>query len=155
MPDWDPCPDTQYHKGVEITGNSHCPNPHHKLTCYAAENTKPHHAWKRSYVSEFTMGHPIRMGELLGTSEGVGLGTTQSPLESHCPATSWTCWNTLCPEWNIHHEIGVKAGVLVWHIPPSDHLLMPESAASPNQYVWYIKSGQVPKAANLHLLKAS
>ena len=49
---------------------------------------------------------------------------------------------------------GKKMEVLVWHILPPVYLLMPDSAASPGQHVWYTQPGHVPKAANLPLLKA-
>lgn len=32
-----------------------------------AENAKPHHAWERSYLLEFTMGHRAEGDELLHT----------------------------------------------------------------------------------------
>lgn len=51
-------------------------------------------------------------------------------------------------------ERGEKVGVLVQHIPPLIHLLMPDSAASPAQHAWYTQPGQVPQTANLPLLKA-
>lgn len=43
--------DTQYHKGMEIEGRSHCPDSHLE----AAENTNPHHCWERWHLLEFTM----------------------------------------------------------------------------------------------------
>lgn len=45
-------------------------------------------------------------------------------------------------------------GVLVWHILPPVHQLMPDRAASLSQHGWYAKPGQVPKTANFPLLKA-
>ena len=43
---------------------------------------------------------------------------------------------------------------MAWHILLPIHSLLPGSAASPDQCVWYIQPSQVPKAANLPLLKA-
>lgn len=50
--------------GMEVTGDSYCPDSHHTSVCYVAENTKPHHTWKRHFLLEFTMGHPSGIGEL-------------------------------------------------------------------------------------------
>lgn len=49
---------------------------------------------------------------------------------------------------------GRRWGVLVWHILPPVHQLMPDRAASLSQHGWYAKPGQVPKTANFPLLKA-
>lgn len=43
----DLCQDTQYHKDIKFTGDSHCPAAHHGSTCYGTENTKPQHSWER------------------------------------------------------------------------------------------------------------
>lgn len=42
-------------------------------------------------------------------------------------------------------------GVLVWHILPPVHLLMPNGATSPCQHIWYAQPGQIPKAMDLLL----
>ena len=78
----------------------------------------------------------------------------QSPLGPHCPAISWTYWNTPYLNGTCTIERGEKVGVLLWNIPPPVHLFMPDNAASPEQHVWYAQASQVPKAANLPLLEA-
>lgn len=50
-------------------------------------------------------------------------------------------------------EGGKEVEVLVWHVPPLVHPLMPNTAAS-LAIVWCVKPGQVPKAANCPPLKA-
>ena len=141
-------PDTQNHTAVEITGNSHCPL------------TVNQYAVLLTILSSITPGKGVmyknlqltRMSELLYTTEGGLLSLHWNPIvvlqtgsvEAHY------VWDGTCTT-----EIGEKVRIFVWHIPPLDHLLMPGSAPSPGQYVWYIQAGQVPKAANLYFPKAS
>lgn len=40
---------------------------YHGSMCYAAENIKLHHAWKRNCLFEYAMRYTARMGELLCT----------------------------------------------------------------------------------------
>lgn len=47
-----------------------------------------------------------------------------------------------------------KAGILVCHILPLVHLLIPACVASTGQHVWYAQPGQVPKTASPPLFKA-
>lgn len=50
--------------------------------------------------------------------------------------------------WNGIHiiERGEKSGSPVLAYPTYNPLLMPDSAASTGQHVWYAQSGQIPKA---------
>lgn len=61
---WDRCWGIQPCKGIDITRNSHCPDSYCGSMYYAAENTKPYHAWERCYLPEFAMRCSIRMCEL-------------------------------------------------------------------------------------------
>lgn len=75
------------------------------------------------------------MGELLYMTQWGG--TTQSLLGSHCPAASWTCWNTLCLEWNIHHwKWGKSRGPGLAHPAPCP-FLMPKNTHPANMYGMY------------------
>ena len=83
-------------------GDSHCPNSHHGLICYAAENTKPYPTRERH----------VSTGICSGTTHCAGWATLYSwvrgnysisigiPLSCY---TSWTCWNILYLEWNTYH----------------------------------------------------
>ena len=79
--------------------------------------------------------------------------STQSSLGFQCPNAGWTCWNAWNGKCTI--EKGEKVGIVVWHIPTQVHLLTCDSVAATNQYVLYAPLGQVPKAANLSLFKAT
>lgn len=120
--------------------------------CYAAENTKPHHTWERCCLLESARRYPTGTDESL-CIPGCGV-TAHSPQGSHCPAASQTCWNLLYLPTILTIERWKKVGILVRHIPHPVHLFTPDIAASFGQYVWYTQLGQVPKAANLPLLKA-
>lgn len=54
-----------------------------------------------------------------------------------------------------HAPLREERGVLAWHIPPPDHFLMPDSAASTCQLVEYAQLGQVPKAPTLPIINVS
>ena len=43
-----------------------------------------------------------------------------------------------------------KVGILIWHIPPSVHLLTLDSAAFPGQHVLYLQPGQIPIEGSGH-----
>lgn len=98
--------------------------------CYAAENTKPHHAWERTYSLQFAMGSPAGMGEFTPLDEEELLNLHSDPiiLLQAGPVQTHYTWNGTCTI-----ERGEKVGVLVWHIPPPVHLLTPDSAAFPGQ----------------------
>lgn len=65
------------------------------------------------------------------------------------------CWNTLYLEWNnAPLKEGRKWGSWSGIACHSVFLSMPDSATSHGQHVWYAQPCQVPKAANLPLLKA-
>lgn len=49
-------------------------------------------------------------------------------------------------DWTHTTERRENVGVLVWHIPPPIHLLMPESTTSTGQHVWFTQPDQIPKA---------
>ena len=142
-PDRDPYWDTQHLKGMEVSGDRHCPESYHGSMFYAAENTKPQWVWERHFLLEFTLGCLTMMGELSPPKWG---GTTQSLMGSLCPTASWTCTNTLYMKWNAHTENKEKVGVLIWHI--HIYLLTTDSAVSPGQHKYYAQPGQVSKAAN-------
>lgn len=136
---------------MKVIGNSHCPDSHHgSASCYAAENTKSHHAWERSYLLEFVMGWlsyfaPLGKGELLSLHWDPIVLLQANPVETNY------AWNGTC---TIERE--EKVGFLVWHIPSqytSIHLVTPGSAASPKTCM-ICTSRHVSKAANLPLLKA-
>lgn len=59
-------------------GNSRWPDSHCGSICFAAENTKFHHSWKRHYVLEFAMGCPTGMGEGRTTVSKFGLSLLQT-----------------------------------------------------------------------------
>lgn len=48
-------------KGLEVEGDSHCPDSYHGTLYYATENTKTHHTWEKHYLLEFAIGHSTRM----------------------------------------------------------------------------------------------
>ena len=140
----DLCQGTQYCRGMEMAGKSHCPNSHHGSTCYAVEDTGPHHTWELSPGIRNRTSHPDQRLCTPGWKE-----TMQSPQGSHCPAASWTCWNTLYLEWNTHHwKRGEGGGPgLVYLTPsPSPHAW---DCCLPSQHVWCAQPGQFPKAPSL------
>lgn len=127
---------------MEVPGNSHCSNPHCASVYFGAESTKPITKWEVSYLSEFAVGHPAWMGELLhtpGWGELLSLCWDLVPLQAGPVETPCI--------WNETQTIGrgEKVRVLVWRISPPGHLLTPDSAASSRQYVWYIQPGQFLK----------
>ena len=132
-----------------MVGKNHCPGSRRGSTYYAAENTKPHHSWELS------------PGICNGTSHADQRLCTpgwkriiQSPLGSHCPAASWTCWNTWHLEWHKQYWKRGEGGCpdLVYLTPsPSPHAW--EHCLS-RQCVWCAQAGQLPKAVNSCLFSA-
>lgn len=120
-------------KSLEVKQNSHYATSQCGSLCYAAGNTKLQHPWESHHLLEFALGCPTRMEELLYIPQWGG--TTQSLRGSHCSAESWTCWNTLSLEWNIHHWKWEKSRGHYWQIPPA--VLMTNNAHLANMYGMY------------------
>lgn len=140
-------------KAMEVARNKHCPDSHYgSTTCYAVESSKCHYTWKINYLLEFAVGHPTGMGEFLCSPRWGG--TAQSPLGASCLATSSTCWCTISGMEHAPLKEGRRWEFWSGRSLPAVHLLMPENAASPSQYMWCVQWGRVPKTVSLHLLKA-
>lgn len=129
--------DTQHCKGMEVLGNSHCPNSHCGSTCYSAKNTKSHHTQERLCLLEFATKYSTRMSELCCSP--VRGGTTQSPRGSHCLVASWTCEMHYIQNGTHTTESSEKAGF--WSLSSAQQcsLFWPD--------VWCTQPGQIPIAA--------
>ena len=147
----EPCWGTSTLKVWKSGETTIAPNLHFKLTSYASENTKFHHAWEESYLPEFAMRCPTRMGDLLRTSGW--METLCSSLGSHCPGTT----GPVETEYPCNRTQTIKRKKVFGSWPGISHpqfislylIVLPGSAN-----MWCAQPGQVPKATNLPLLKA-
>lgn len=118
--------------------------------CCSAENPKSHHTWETCYLLEFVARHPTRMGELLHAPGWVAIHLHWDPIFLlQVDLLKHYAWN-----WTSHVEKEKQVWVLVWHIPPPSPSPNIWQCCLPQPQVCYVQLGQVPKVANLLLLKA-
>lgn len=85
--------------GVEVVGDSHCPDSHHESVCYAVEKTKRYHAWKGiiywNFQWDVSLGWvnyltPLGEGEVLSLWWALIVRLQAGPVETRCT------WNGTC-----------------------------------------------------------
>lgn len=110
---------------------------------YDNKGTKPYCHWNKDHLLESAMGWSSRKGQLLCVPGGEELLSLWWDCHSNAGGTHG---DARYGDWTHTTERRENVEVLVWHIPPPIHLLMPESTTSTGQHVRFTQPDQIPKA---------